>query len=310
MKKRKAMLTILLSVSLAALCACGAKNAEPQEVEVDFTGMTVTADSVSSAEEMPDVVHNGLVGGMKTETSSDSSKSYNDPEAGEGDDDSEMSEEHESLPYEPKEIPGQRVDISWYDDCVFMGDSVTNGLNLYNDASGCCGNAQFICAGSLGWVNCQWELDHEDEVHPVYMGQKVRLEDAPGITGAKKCIIGLGMNDIGLYGVDGTIDAVVEFIMKLKSKYPGLEIYIQTVTPMIEEMQFPTFNNELVKEYNAKLRTFCNESGCHYLDTWSALANEHDALPYELCADPEALGLHLKNEGSEIMNDYIMKNVN
>lgn len=201
------------------------------------------------------------------------------------------------------------VDLSWFDDCVFIGDSLVNGLSLYNDVTECFGNAEFICAAGLGYNNCQWDLYDENEVHPLYNGEKILLEDAPNLTGSTKVIIGMGMNDLGGYGVDGTLSAADSFVQRLRDKTPGIEIYLMTVTPMIESAEYDLLNNPLIKEYDDKLEVFAEEHECHFLNTWSALADENGRLPDELCMDPDDLGLHLTNEGSEIMMNYIIRHV-
>lgn len=201
------------------------------------------------------------------------------------------------------------VDLSWFDDCVFVGDSLVYGLSLYNDVTECFGNAQFICGASLGYNNCQWDLYDENEVHTTYNGEKVLLEDAAVLTGANKIIIGMGMNDLGGYGIEGTLSAADSFIQKLRDKTPDIEIYLMTVTPMIESAEYELLNNPLIKEYDDKLEIFAEEHDCHFLNTWSALADENGRLPDEICMDPDDLGLHLTNEGSEIMMNYIIRHV-
>lgn len=300
----------VLSAALAAcvaLSACGTRASEP----ADDDGVEV---QIGAPDQGSEAMPNG--GDVSVQLASGSSRNDNNENDGEngGEFDGEDEEQDENdpysyEPYERKRISGTPVDPAWYDDCVFLGDSVTNGLGYYNDVSFVFGNAQFICAGSLGWVNCLWELDHEDEVHPIYKGQKVRLEDAVEVSGAHKVIIGMGMNDIGLYGIDETLRCADELISKLRDKTPGLEVYVMTVTPMLPANQTPYLYNDLIVEYNDRLFYFCQDHNCHFLDTWSAVANDQGELPFELCVDPEAQGLHLNSDGSEIVAEYINKHV-
>ena len=59
------------------------------------------------------------------------------------------------------------VDAKWFDDAVFVGDSVTLKLSYYCDEHPeALGNARFFCAGSLGFESALWDIDREDAVHP------------------------------------------------------------------------------------------------------------------------------------------------
>ena len=99
--------------------------------------------------------------------------------------------------------------VSWFDDAVFVGDSVTLKLSYYcdEDPENTLSDAKFFCAGSLGYTNALWDLDQEDAVHPYYQGQNYQSKDCDSVTGANKVFIMLGMNDIGLYGIDDTMQS-------------------------------------------------------------------------------------------------------
>ena len=85
----------------------------------------------------------------------------------------------------------QRVDPSYFDDAVFIGDSVSNKLRLYvtaqrkTDAS-YLGKAQFLTAGSLGSHNALWDVSRKDSVHPAYEGKQVLAGGFGGCYGSEK----------------------------------------------------------------------------------------------------------------------------
>ncbi len=280
----------ILAVSVLAFAGCETKNVSSEEestVEFDFTNQ-------------PSEVESRNVSVITAETPS------SEPEKKAVSDESDTESKSEFV---RRTIEGEPIDTAWFDDCVFIGDSVTNGLGLYNDFMDLLGNAQFITGASLGYTNCQWDLYDENAVHPFYNGSYVLLEDAAEITGANKVIIGMGMNDIGIYGVDGSIESVEEFIGKLTAKSPGVEIYFLSVTPMIASAEYDRLNNTKIRDFDDKLEAFANANGYRYLDTWSAVVNDNGMLPDELCEDPNDLGLHLNNEGCDIVIDYILRNV-
>ena len=205
--------------------------------------------------------------------------------------------------------PSRKVPDSWFDDCVFIGDSLSVGLSLYNDAYCVFGKGKFVCASSLSYSNCQWDLYRAGNVHPYYNGKKVLAEYAPSLTGSKKVVIGLGMNDIGLWGPEGTITYAKELIRKIRLHSPGVKIYLETVTPMIYGAQREHLNNDLIREFNSKLKTLAKDEGCGFLNSYDAFANSNGNLPFEFCSDPGALGIHLKQNACAVWTQFLKASI-
>lgn len=210
---------------------------------------------------------------------------------------------YESIPEEVK------VNDSWFDDCVFLGDSLTVGLSMYNDRYNAFGDADFVCAGSLSYWNSQWDLYRAGNVHPIYKGRKILLEDAVKLTGAKKAIITLGMNDIGIWGPAGVITHARSLLNKIKAKSPDVKIYLQTVSPIIYGRERPHLSNSLIRQYNENLKQFAAQEGYGFLDSYNALANNYGYLPNEFCSDPGGLGLHLTFKGCAVWADFLKSSV-
>ena len=201
------------------------------------------------------------------------------------------------------------VDGSWFDDCVFLGDSLTAQLSYYNDAYGVFGDAKFVCSTSLSYWNSQWDIDREDNVHPLYNGEKILLEDAVNVTESKKAIITLGMNDVGYWGPATACDYARSLVEKIKAKSPDTIIYLETVTPMMYGKEKLHLNNAIIKEFNGYLKNLAAEQGCGFLDSYDALVNDAGYLPDEFCSDPDALGLHLKFNGCAVWEAFLKANV-
>ena len=207
------------------------------------------------------------------------------------------------------EPTGTPVDTSWFNDAEFIGDSVTLKLSYYAE-NGSLGDAAFLCAGSLGYNNSLMDIDEEGNVHPVYNGTQYTVFDGTKTIAPKKLIIMLGMNDIGLYGVDGAIDGMKKVTDRLAEENPDTKIYIQSVTPMLENMQLTDLNNTTIKEFDEKLKTVCEEKGFKYLDVYSAVDDGSGNLVPEYCGDPEEMGLHFSDEGCEKWVEYLKNHVN
>ncbi len=277
----KVKLLLLSAVLLAASLAggCGEKNEDKKE-------SSSSAAVISKEESTADV------------STAEESKA----EESKAEESSEVSAEVSADVSEP-------VDPSWFDDAVFIGDSVTLKLSYYCDDHDDLGNAQFLCAGSLGYNNAQWDYDKPDNVHPVYNGTKYLVDDGAAAIGAKKIFIMLGMNDIGLYGVDGAVDGMKIITERIEKACPDAVIYIQSVTPMLEGSQLTDLNNTTIAEFNEKVKPICQERGYKYLDVASAMDDGSGNLVYEYCGDPDAMGLHFSDEGCKVWADYLKANV-
>lgn len=198
---------------------------------------------------------------------------------------------------------------SWFDDAVFVGDSVTLKLSYYCATyPEALGEAAFFCAGSLGYTNALWELDDPVAVHPYYKGEVHLTEDCCEVTGKGHVFIMLGMNDIGLYGPEDAMESCRELISRIMAKSPDARIYIQSVTPMISSAQSDSFNNALVRQFNALLKQYCQDNDYKYLDVYAALADQDGNLPPELCSDPDSMGLHFNDTSCEMWVSYLKNN--
>lgn len=202
----------------------------------------------------------------------------------------------------------KEVDASWFDDTVFVGDSVTLKLSYYAD-NGSLGEAEFLCAGSLGYGSALQDIDADGNVHPTYEGEKYTVDDGIKMLEPKKVFIMFGMNDIGLYGIDDTIKNMKTLTARIKEKSPDVEIYIQSVTPMLEDMQLTDLNNKSISEFNKKLKAEAESLGYKYLDVASVMKDEKGNLILEYCGDPEAMGIHFSDEGCKAWVEYLKQNV-
>ena len=202
------------------------------------------------------------------------------------------------------------VDASWFDDAVFVGDSVTLRLSYYADENpGSIGNAQFVCAGSLGYTNAQWEIDDPQAVHPVYKGQTVLAENCTELTGANKALIMLGMNDIGLYGIDATLESADQLVQKILSHTPDAKIYLQSTTPILMGKEIDQLNNENIREFNEKLKAYAEKKGYTFLDLYNQFCDTDGYLKSEYCSDPDAMGIHFSPAACALWIEYLRDNV-
>lgn len=201
------------------------------------------------------------------------------------------------------------VDWSWFDDAVFVGDSISLKLTGYvtkmrQSQSDFLGKAQFLTAGSLGSGNALWEVS-DKSVHPLYQGTKMRLEDSIQLCGAKKLYILLGMNDVGMYGVDGSVANMETLLKLILEKTPDLQIFVQSATPIHKGNEKKVLNNANLVLYNQGLREMCARNGWHYVDVASVLTDDQGYLPDSYCSDASGMGMHFTDAACQVWVDYL-----
>ncbi|MDD6021395.1 MAG: GDSL-type esterase/lipase family protein [Acutalibacteraceae bacterium] len=200
-----------------------------------------------------------------------------------------------------------RVSPSYFDDAVFVGDSISLKLSYYEAANDVLGKAQFLTAGSLSATNALWDVSSES-VHPRYKGTKMKLEKSIPLTGAKKVYIMLGMNDINLSGIDGSIENFKKLCKNIKKNAPYVKFYVQSVTPRVAMTSSSTsksLTNAKIAEYNRKLSECCRRQGWYFLNVAYVMFDSKGNLKKEYCSDPGGMGMHFTNEGCKAWVDYL-----
>lgn len=190
---------------------------------------------------------------------------------------------------------------NYFDNAAFIGDSVTLKLQYYNADTAALGKATFLCAGS-------YSVHHavRGTLNVAYQGQEMAPEDALAACGAKKVFIMLGMNDIGLYGVDDTITTWATLVQKIREKNPGIHIFIQSGSPIYTGGEKGKLTNANMDAYNVKLEKFADENDCFYVDVASSLKDSTGGLKPEYCSDKY---VHFTAKGCsvwvDVLKDYV-----
>lgn len=223
-----------------------------------------------------------------------------EPTTSQTDDPTEPSENIGSQEFVPPALPGQTVDASFFDDAVFVGDSISLKLSQYAGRTGTLGKAKFLVVGSYGVNNAV--NDHPD-TKLTYQGVKyTNVEEALAATGAKKVFIMLGMNDIALYGIDTTIAKWSELLDLIRSTCPNVTVYIQSMTPVLTGAEKPKLNNANVRIYNSRLKEFAASHDCKFIDIYPYMLDSTGGLVPAYCSDAY---VHLTDEGAQRWIDVL-----
>ena len=160
----------------------------------------------------------------------------------------------------------------YFDDAVFMGDSITDGIKLYDLMS----NATVLSHTGINLNNIMTK-----EV--VGKGEdKKTIPDALGDLSVSKIYILMGANSMGLTK-DAFISSYKILINKVRELQPDATIYVQSILPVTKEYEErrPMFSNTKIDEYNEAILEMCEEMEIYYINIAEAFKDEEGRLPTE-----------------------------
>ncbi len=199
----------------------------------------------------------------------------------------ESGEEGAEAPLTPEEQERERKIDEYFDGTVFVGDSIMLGFRNYamKRQDTFLSRMQFLAAGSYSANNALWDLGNAESVHPVYQGQPRYVWDSIAMTGSKKVFIMLGMNDLNVTGLEGTLEKYRELIGKIKESSPDAEIHIMSMTYILKGKEVGKLENDTIREYNKLLGEMAEENGWGFVNVADAIADENGDLAAEYCSD-------------------------
>lgn len=195
------------------------------------------------------------------------------------------------------------VDSDWFDQAVFVGDSVTLGLSLYCGED--LGEAKFLCAGSMSARNTLAGI-----VYPTYQGNKVSVPEGVSLSGAQVVYIMLGMNNI-TYGVDVAAGEMETLLVAIQEENPDVAIVVESVTPMTKSSKTSnrTLNNSTIQEYNEAMQEICTEHEWYFVNAAEAVTDEEGYLKSDYSSDAQEMGIHMNSSGAAVWIAYLKSHV-
>ena len=179
-----------------------------------------------------------------------------------------------------------QVDLSYFADAAFLGDSLTVGFTDYSINLGGALVCGYIGAGPDTIVN-RMTATH------MTRGEEVAL-DVLAAAQPKKLYILLGTNTLTTAGAEerfltyyaAMLDALRETLG------PDCVLYVQSIPPVRPAVtaERPGLASGNLRAVNEQLARLADSKGCVYLDLWEALADGEGNLK-EVCAAPD--GVHL-----------------
>ncbi len=179
----------------------------------------------------------------------------------------------------------EKPDLS---DSVFIGDSVSLGFSRYCAKKGLMSDTVFLTAGSYSVKNALSDnmSSNKGYRHPMYKGKETPVAKAIADIKPKNVFICLGINDVAITGVDGTVNNYCKLISKIRNEVPDSTVYVVSTTFLVQQAQKKNLNNHNLASLNHNMKKICEETDkLEYIDIMSALQDENNALKAEYCSD-------------------------
>lgn len=192
------------------------------------------------------------------------------------------------------------VEMDYFSDAVFIGDSRTDGLRLYSGIRG----TTFL---SYKGITVFDVMERTDKKVVEIDGEKYTILDALGKAQYKKVYVALGVNELGYLDSGKFAEEYGKLIDEIRRLQPDAEIYIQALVPVnpdkCEQYHQPSWlNNETMDLYNTALKALCTEKQVIFLNISEVMVDENGILPAEATSD----GLHFTKSWYQKWLDYLM----
>jgi len=190
----------------------------------------------------------------------------------------------------------QMRETAYFSDAVFVGDSITTGIDLYGTLT----NAGVVA--STG-INLETALTAKSVRNKA--GEKVTIPDAVKEFKAKKIYVMLGTNGIDWMSVDSMIEQYQKVFDKLKKDNPDAIFYIQSIPPITKqkEQKASQMSIKKIKEYNSRLLKLAEKNKAYYVDVYSAIASADGYLSNDISTD----GVHFNSSVYTKWIEYVRR---
>lgn len=189
------------------------------------------------------------------------------------------------------------VSNSYFDDAIFLGDSITTGIPLYLNTV--LPNAAVVAERGLTPDNALTK-----QVFANSAGANVTmLEKAKDYGERSKVYIMFGGNALWMSD-EQFVSGYRSFVQAVQKQYPNAVIYLQSITPVTSTVgsHYKDVSNTQIDHFNVLIMDLATEMGVSYLDIAAAMVNSSGELPTE--ASPYD-GMHFTADYYYIWLDYL-----
>lgn len=198
----------------------------------------------------------------------------------------------------PETVP---VDNKYFEDAIFIGDSILKGFKLWVTPY----PNNTIAEQNVGLD----QIYMNKSVYYKSLDEKATLWEMieAKYPNPKKIYVMLGTNGVPGYENDAHIVYYYDLIEKLQKKFPDAIIYVESITPITKEVskkREPAFTTEKINGFNKLVKKMCEEKGVYYLTVEDVLKDENGYLKADYDAGD---GTHMQKIGHEAVFSYLKK---
>lgn len=188
-----------------------------------------------------------------------------------------------------------KVDESYFQDALFIGDSRTAGIELYAGFQ----NATFYAATSMNVFDFDTRKINVD-------GTKMTVKDALTLHQFQKIYIMLGINDVGVNTIDTFFHSYSDMVKEIMRLQPDAIIFLQGNLHVTEKKSAADsiINNENIEARNQRIASLADNKRIFYIDVnESSLCDENGNLLEQYTWDQ----VHLEAKYYPIWKQFIME---
>ena len=192
-------------------------------------------------------------------------------------------------------------DDSFFDSAVFLGDSRTEGLQLFSG----------LKHGTFYWARGMSVFRVDDDDYKIFEvdGKKCTMIGALGKRSYDSVYIMIGVNELG-YPASSYEKTLASLIDEVLAAQPDAVVYLQVMPPLNDAMcrthgLASYINNDNLTKFNEAIVRVATEKKVALLNTAEVYTGEDGQLPQEMASD----GCHFAVSGYTPWADYMRTHV-
>ena len=200
--------------------------------------------------------------------------------------------------------------LSYYDDCLFIGDSIMQGFVRYRSAMresdpSFLENLTVVCTSSISLYTASRHVMDKDS-HFLYRGMKCTMYDIVKLLKPRCVFILLGLNDPVGIKIAKAMQWVEYIIVSMPDYSRNTDVCFFSHTPVTETYCLTKKREgyqDRINEYNSQLREICSRLGAAYVEIAEPFKDENGYLSAAYTSDNIC---HLNDDGIALWIQTLM----